>query len=96
MPAATSCAHRGLLREGMVLPAYDERAGSPPAAGRGHFLIAESAFDHASRLSRETEELRVIQTLSTGVDGLAGRVRPGVPLCDAAGVHDIPVAEWWR
>ena len=38
--------------------------------------------------------LRVIQTLSAGVDWLLALVPPGVTLCDAAGTRDVPVAEW--
>ncbi|MHB8460729.1 MAG: 2-hydroxyacid dehydrogenase [Candidatus Limnocylindrales bacterium] len=38
--------------------------------------------------------LRVIQTLSAGVDWLAGRVPEGVIVCNARGVYDGPLAEW--
>jgi lactate dehydrogenase-like 2-hydroxyacid dehydrogenase len=38
--------------------------------------------------------LQVIQTLSAGVDSLAGRVPEGVIVCNARGVYDAPVAEW--
>jgi phosphoglycerate dehydrogenase-like enzyme len=38
--------------------------------------------------------LRVIQTLSAGVDWLAGRVPGGVMVCNARGVYDAPLAEW--
>ena len=38
--------------------------------------------------------LRVIQTLSAGVDWLAGRVPEHVKVCNARGVYDIPLAEW--
>ena len=38
--------------------------------------------------------LRVIQTLSAGVDWLAGHVPDGVRVCNAAGVYDTPLAEW--
>ncbi|HET7338073.1 MAG TPA: 2-hydroxyacid dehydrogenase [Candidatus Dormibacteraeota bacterium] len=38
--------------------------------------------------------LAVVQTLSAGVDWLVGSVPAGVVLCDAAGVHDVPVSEW--
>lgn len=38
--------------------------------------------------------LRVIQTLSAGVDWLAGRVPEGVMVCNARGVYDGPLAEW--
>ena len=38
--------------------------------------------------------LRVIQTLSAGVDWLAGRVPAHVMVCNARGVYDGPLAEW--
>ena len=38
--------------------------------------------------------IRVIQTLSAGVDWLAGRVPEGVMVCNARGVYDSPLAEW--
>ncbi len=39
-------------------------------------------------------KLRVVQTLSAGVDWLLAAVPPGVTLCDARGTRDGPVAEW--
>jgi phosphoglycerate dehydrogenase-like enzyme len=38
--------------------------------------------------------LRVIQTLSAGVDWLVGRVPVDVTVCNARGVYDGPLAEW--
>ena len=38
--------------------------------------------------------LRVIQTLSAGVDWLVGRVPEQVMVCNARGVYDAPLAEW--
>jgi phosphoglycerate dehydrogenase-like enzyme len=38
--------------------------------------------------------LRVIQTLSAGVDWLVGRVPERVMVCNARGVHGAPLAEW--
>jgi len=38
--------------------------------------------------------LRVIQTLSAGVDWLVGRVPDEVTVCNARGVFDTPLAEW--
>ncbi len=38
--------------------------------------------------------LRVIQTLSAGVDWLAGRVPEHMMVCNARGVYDAPLAEW--
>jgi len=38
--------------------------------------------------------LRVVQSLSAGVDWLQPHVPQGVVICKAVGVHDGPVAEW--
>jgi phosphoglycerate dehydrogenase-like enzyme len=38
--------------------------------------------------------LRVVQSLWAGVDLLLPLLPPGLTLCDAQGVHDIPTAEW--
>jgi phosphoglycerate dehydrogenase-like enzyme len=43
---------------------------------------------------RGPSRLRVIQTLSAGVDWLVGRVPDGVLVCNARGVYDGPLAEW--
>ena len=62
--------------------------------GKGEFLVA----GYNARLMREAmqrlDDLRVVQTLSAGVDWIVDHVPPGVTLCDAAGVHDVPVSEW--
>lgn len=41
-----------------------------------------------------TGRLRVIQTLSAGVDWLVGKVPPHVMVCNARGAFDAPLAEW--
>ncbi len=38
--------------------------------------------------------LRVIQTLSAGVNWLRGHVPADVMVCNARGVYDVPLAEW--
>lgn len=38
--------------------------------------------------------LRVIQTLSAGVDWLVGKVPEHVMVCNARGIYDAPLAEW--
>jgi phosphoglycerate dehydrogenase-like enzyme len=43
---------------------------------------------------RELDRLRVVQTLSAGVDALAGAVPDHIWLCSARGARDAPVAEW--
>ena len=54
-------------------------------------------FDIANRLPGLFEELpglRVVQSLSAGVDWLLPKVPAGVVVCRAVGVHDAPVSEW--
>ena len=36
----------------------------------------------------------MVQTMAAGVDSLVEHIPPGVTPCDAAGVHDVPIAEW--
>ena len=38
--------------------------------------------------------LRLIQTLSAGVDWIVESMPSGVVLCSARGAHDVPVSEW--
>jgi phosphoglycerate dehydrogenase-like enzyme len=45
-------------------------------------------------LGRGGGRLRVIQTLTAGVDWLVGRVPEHVLVCNARGVYDAPLAEW--
>jgi len=59
------------------------------------FLIVN--FEIADRLRGILEQmprLRVVQSLSAGVDWLLPKVPAGVAVCRAVGVHDIPVSEW--
>lgn len=39
-------------------------------------------------------KLRVVQTLTAGIDRFLPYVRPAVTLCNARGVHDASTAEW--
>ncbi|HEY6276831.1 MAG TPA: 2-hydroxyacid dehydrogenase [Streptosporangiaceae bacterium] len=39
-------------------------------------------------------KLRVVQTLTAGIDRFLPHMRPGVILCNARGVHDASTAEW--
>lgn len=53
--------------------------------------IREALFE---LLAGPPGQLRVIQTLSAGVDWLAGHVPPHVMVCNARGVYDGALAEW--
>lgn len=54
------------------------------------FFPAASAIEIIGRLPR----LRVVQTLTAGIDRLLPHIPPGVTLCNARGVHDASTAEW--
>jgi phosphoglycerate dehydrogenase-like enzyme len=57
--------------------------------------VREALFETlAARTVAAPGRLRVIQTLSAGVDWLSGRVPEGVTVCNARGVYDGPLAEW--
>jgi phosphoglycerate dehydrogenase-like enzyme len=58
------------------------------------FLVPGSDEPFVLELLARMPRLRVIQTLSAGVDWLLSAVPPGVTLCDASGTRDIAVAEW--
>jgi phosphoglycerate dehydrogenase-like enzyme len=71
------------------------REGEPPQEILDAEFLVPSASDRgtAGLLSR-MRSLRVIQTLSAGVDWILPFVPSGVTLCDAAGTRDAAVAEW--
>jgi phosphoglycerate dehydrogenase-like enzyme len=71
------------------------RIGPPPdEILRAEFLVPSHATRGLRRLLREMGELRVIQTLSAGVDWLLPFAPTDVTLCDARGARDGAVSEW--
>ena len=48
----------------------------------------------AAKLFERLPRLRVVQSVSAGVDSLLPLVPEGVVVCGASGAHDISVAEW--
>ena len=69
--------------------------GEPPEAILDAEFLVLSSRDRSTRaLLGRMSALRVIQTLSAGVDWLLADVPPGVRVCDAAGARDAAVAEW--
>lgn len=66
----------------------------PGRLGPGEFLVAD--YNRARVLESITrlDDLKVVQSMAAGVDGLLDQIPPGVTLCDGAGIHDVPVAEW--
>ena len=73
---------------------YPAEGPLPAVDTRADLLIANAPLSRVLEVAGALGGLRVIQTMSAGVDRYAGQVPPGVTLCDAGGVHDVAVAEW--
>uniref|UniRef100_A0A7C2C5Z5 Dehydrogenase n=2 Tax=Thermus islandicus TaxID=540988 RepID=A0A7C2C5Z5_9DEIN len=78
-----------LLPEGVEVHFLD----GPWPEGADLFLPPFGEEDLVRRVLGEVE-VRVVQTLSAGVDWILPLLPPGVVLCDGSGIHDAPVAEW--
>ncbi len=57
-------------------------------------VLSPDIADRLPDIFNELPQLRVIQSLSAGVDWLLPKVPPGIVVCRAVGVHDVPVSEW--
>ncbi len=76
----------------VVVPAPD---AMPPGGAEVEFYIPpffpdEPALEIIGRLPK----LRVVQTMTAGVDRVLPRTPPQVTVCNARGVHDASTAEW--
>ena len=94
IPDVTGNEFIGELPQGVrlhLIPRHGEIAGAILDA---EFLVPRAGDRSVLELLARMHRLRVIQTLSAGVDRLVGRVPSGVILCDARGTRDVPVAEW--
>ncbi len=80
------------LAELRLYPATGGLAGDGPL--EGDLLVASAGWARALEVAGQLERLGAIQTITAGVDRMVDQVPAGVVLCDAAGVHDVPVAEW--
>ncbi len=58
------------------------------------FLVPTFNRQRVTDLLPRLRQLKVLQTMSAGVDWLLSIAPEGVTICDASGVHDIPVSEW--
>ena len=69
--------------------------GDPPAsAAEVQFVVPPFFVADQPDVLRRLPKLRVVQTVSAGVDWLLPHLPERVTLCDARGVHDTSTAEW--
>ena len=85
----------GIAVEGLDVAVYD--GATDPAAdvlARVTFYVPPyMSSSHTLALMRRMPRLRVVQTLTAGVDSVWAHLPDGVTLCNAAGVHDASTAE---
>jgi phosphoglycerate dehydrogenase-like enzyme len=84
----------GQLPQGVSLGLIPHDGGLPDGILDAEFLVHPSGDSRLYDLLSQMSSLRVLQTLSAGVDWLLPHVPPGVTLCDAGGARDTAVAEW--
>ena len=84
----------GELPAGMDVDVY-EREDEPPASiGEVEFYVMPYVFSPRTvEVIAKMDALRVVQTLTAGVDHVRPYVPGGVTLCNARGVHDASTAE---
>lgn len=85
----------GIAVEGLDVAVYD--GATDPAAdvlARVTFYVPPyMSSSHTLELMRRMPRLRVVQTLTAGVDSVWAQLPDGVTLCNAAGVHDASTSE---
>ena len=84
----------GKLGENVTLNLIPPDGELPDGILDAELLVHPSGDSRLYDLLVQMSGLRVLQTLSAGVDWLLPHVPPSVTLCDAGGARDTAVAEW--
>lgn len=97
VPDSTRPEHLEGLPKGVKVAFLPREDPLSEEALEAEFAVAPYGSARARRFFAELpnlKRLKVVQTLTAGVDWILPKLPAGVVLCDAAGVHDAPVAEW--
>ncbi|HEU4567966.1 MAG TPA: 2-hydroxyacid dehydrogenase [Marmoricola sp.] len=79
---------------GLRYEVVDPRAHVPASVGEVEFYVTPYNMGPAvGDVLASMSSLKVVQTLSAGVDNIRGRVPEGVLLCNGRGIHDTSTAE---
>ncbi|MER6816912.1 2-hydroxyacid dehydrogenase [Spirillospora sp. NPDC000708] len=89
VPADARIEAMGPLPDGVELAVF----GDSVPEGAEFCVLDPPARDRFAEILPRLTALKVVQTLSAGVDRVP-KLPDGVTLCNASGVHDGPVAEW--
>jgi phosphoglycerate dehydrogenase-like enzyme len=85
----------GLPDTEVEIVSVDDGAPPPASVADVEFYVPSFAPTNASgEVMRLTKRLRVVQTLTAGVDKLRPYMPDGAVLCNARGAHDASTAEW--
>jgi phosphoglycerate dehydrogenase-like enzyme len=94
IPEQTPPDQRASLPDGITVHELPQHGTLPERLGHADMLITGFFPARAVEAIPRFDGLRVVQSLTAGVDGLVDHVPAGVTLCDGSGIHDAPVAEW--
>lgn len=96
LPDLPELEHVGTLPPNVELQVVSLEPAAVPDLAQADFVVPITRMRPAvvAALARPPDRLRVIQTLTAGVDWLIGRVPEHVTVCNARGVFDAPLAEW--
>lgn len=86
--------HLGALPDSVEVVYVGRGDDLPVRALEAEFLVAGYGRGRMSEWIPRLPRLRVVQTISAGVDWVLPLIPAGVTLCNGSGVHDTPVAEW--
>jgi phosphoglycerate dehydrogenase-like enzyme len=79
---------------GFDIEVVDATVAVPPSVADVEFYVPAYAFSRAVvDVIEQMPRLRVVQSLTAGVEHIRPRIRDGVTLCNAAGVHDAATSE---
>jgi phosphoglycerate dehydrogenase-like enzyme len=81
--------------EGVRFVAYSDPDSLPAEAAEAEALVVSSgSVDEQLEVMRRLPRLRLVQTLSAGVEAWEGKLPDGVQLSNARGAHGGATAEW--
>ena len=87
-------ARLGELPPGLEVEHFDAHGPTPDSADRVELYVPDYTFHpRVVEVIPQLPNLRVVQTLTAGVDHVLPFLRPEVTLCSARGVHDASTAE---
>ncbi|MGH3343637.1 MAG: 2-hydroxyacid dehydrogenase [Carbonactinosporaceae bacterium] len=94
LPYPDAVERMGGAPEGVEVEVYDGAGEPPDSIGDVEFYVPPYTFAlHTVELIPRMARLRVVQTLTAGVEHVRPYVGAGVTLCNARGVHDASTAE---